>query len=108
MRLVAAAMAALLLPAIGASAADKSEVASPRVKMGSALFQQNCIVCHNKKEGDAAPFGPPNLHGVLRNKVITPAQAENIIQHGKGTMPPFGSRLKPSQIQELIAYLRTQ
>jgi mono/diheme cytochrome c family protein len=101
-------MVALLLPAIGAAAADKNENVSPRVKRGSALFQQNCIVCHNKKPGDTAPFGPPNLHGVLRNKVITPAQAATIIKNGRGTMPPFGSRLSVSQIQELIAYLHTQ
>lgn len=103
-----AAMAALSLPAVSALAGDKSEAMTPRAKRGSALFQQNCIVCHNKKPGDTAPFGPPNLHGVLRNKVITPAQAATIIQHGRGTMPPFGTRLGPVQIEELIAYLRTQ
>jgi mono/diheme cytochrome c family protein len=106
--LAAAVMAALLLPAISALAGDKSENLSPRAKMGSALFQQNCIVCHNKKPGDTAPFGPPNLHGVLRKKVITAAQAATIIKNGRGAMPPFGSRLSVSQIQQLIAYLHTQ
>ncbi len=104
----AVVLAALFVLVLSAPGADKSEGMSPRARRGSALFEQNCIVCHNKKPGDTAPFGPPNLHGVLRNKVITAAQAEAIIQTGRGAMPPFGSRLSRSQIQELIAYLRTQ
>jgi mono/diheme cytochrome c family protein len=107
-QLVLMALAALLLPLCAARAADKPQASSPRAKKGDALFRQNCALCHNKQPGDTTPFGPPNLHGVLRNKTITPAQAVSIIKAGKGQMPPFESRLTESEIQDLLAYLKTQ
>lgn len=76
-------------------------------KNGRALFQQSCAGCHNKQPGDTTPFGPPNLHGIFQKKVLTPTQARKIIRHGKGGMPSFGS-LRDSQIDSLLAYLKTQ
>ncbi|MGA8531887.1 MAG: cytochrome c [Acidobacteriaceae bacterium] len=101
-------MAALLSPVSVVRAADTQPANSLRVKKGAALFQKNCILCHNKQRGDATPFGPPNLHGVLQKKLITSAQARAIIRTGRGQMPPFSSRLTESQIQDLIAFLKTQ
>lgn len=77
------------------------------VRQGKALFQQKCAGCHNKQPGDTNPFGPPNLHGIFQHKVLTPAEAHHIIRHGKGSMPPFES-LSDSQIDHLLAYLKTQ
>lgn len=77
------------------------------VKSGKMLFQRDCAGCHNKQPGDTSPFGPPNLHGVFQHKVLTSAEARNIIRHGKGSMPPFGS-LSDSQLDHLLAYLRAQ
>jgi len=77
------------------------------VQRGKVLFQQHCAGCHNKQPGDTNPFGPPNLHGIFQHRVLTPAQARNIIRHGKGSMPPFRS-LTDRQIDRLIAYLKTQ
>lgn len=77
------------------------------VQRGEALFQHNCAGCHNKQPGDTNPFGPPNLHGIFQRKVLTPAEAHHIIRHGKGSMPPFKS-LTDSQIDRLVAYLKTQ
>ena len=90
--------------------AANTSTSSPQVKEGNALFQKNCIACHNKQEGDNSPFGPPNLHGVLRGSkpVITPQQAVTIIRQGKSPMPSFESTLAPAQINDLIAYLKTQ
>lgn len=77
------------------------------VKRGHELFQEKCVGCHNKQPGDTAPFGPPNLHGIFKQKVITPHGASEIIRHGRGTMPAFGS-LDDKQIQDLLAYLKEQ
>lgn len=93
----------LLLPVHPANAAPDSGA-----KRGDALFHERCVNCHNKQAGDTTPFGPPNLHGILRNKVITPAEAAAIIRQGKGQMPPFGAVLKANEIDDLIAYLKTQ
>jgi mono/diheme cytochrome c family protein len=77
------------------------------VKRGHELFQEKCVGCHNKQPGDTAPFGPPNLHGIFKQKVITPSKASEIIRQGRGTMPAFGS-LDDRQIEDLLAYLKEQ
>jgi mono/diheme cytochrome c family protein len=84
-----------------------------KAKRGAAVFQQNCVSCHNKQPGDTTPFGPPNLHGIFSSKPlvtppITPAQAPDVIKKGKAPMPAFGSILTDAQIGDLIAYLKAQ
>ena len=63
-------------------------VMNAKAKRGAAVFQQNCVSCHNKQPGDTTPFGPPNLHGIFSSKPlvtppVTPAQATDIIKKGK-------------------------
>ena len=80
-----------------------------RARLGQAIFQQRCITCHNKQPGDTSPFGPPNLNGIFRGpSPLTTKQATNIIENGKSTMPAFGSVLTRSDVDNLIAYLRTR
>lgn len=78
---------------------------SNSVKHGQDLFQQKCAGCHHKEVGDTTPFGPPNLHGIFSQKVMTPSEAGEIIRHGRRTMPAFGS-LGDKQIQDLLTYLK--
>ena len=88
-------------------------VMNAKAKRGAAIFQQNCVSCHNKQPDDSTPFGPPNLHGIFSSKPmvtppITPAQATETIKNGKAPMPAFGSVLTEAQISDLIAYLKAQ
>src|ERR1700733_4437165 len=88
-------------------------VLNAKAKRGAAIFQQNCVRCHNKQPDHATPFGPPNLHGIFSSKPlvtppITPAQATETIKNGKAPMPAFGSILTEAQISDLIAYLKAQ
>jgi mono/diheme cytochrome c family protein len=88
-------------------------VMNAKAKRGAAVFQQNCVSCHNKQPGDTTPFGPPNLHGVFSSKPlvtppVTPAQATDIIKKGKAPMPAFAGVLTDAQISDLIAYLKAQ
>jgi mono/diheme cytochrome c family protein len=94
-----------------------AEAAKPamnaKAKRGAAIFQQNCVSCHNKQPDDSTPFGPPNLHGIFSSKPmvtppITPAQATETIKNGKAPMPAFSSILSEAQISDLIAYLKAQ
>ena len=72
------------------------------------MFQQRCISCHNKQPGDTAPFGPPNLYGIFRGpSPLTAKQVEEIVAHGKGTMPAWGAVLTHSDIDALVAYMKT-
>jgi mono/diheme cytochrome c family protein len=89
------------------SAASPSAALSASAKQGQAIFQKNCVTCHNKQPGDTSPFGPPNLHGVFREKLVTPEQAADFITNGHGGMPPFGSVLSKGDISKVIVYLKT-
>ena len=67
-------------------------VLNAKAKRGAAIFQQNCVSCHNKQPDDATPFGPPNLHGIFSSKPlvtppITPAQATETRCEPARTMP---------------------
>jgi mono/diheme cytochrome c family protein len=88
-------------------------VLNAKAKRGAAIFQQNCVSCHNKQPNDTTPFGPPNLHGIFSSKSmvtppVTPAQATETIKNGKAPMPAFGSILSEAQISDLLAYLKAQ
>jgi mono/diheme cytochrome c family protein len=88
-------------------------VMSVRAKRGEAIFQQNCVSCHNKQPDDSTPFGPPNLHGIFGSKpmvhpAMTPAQAVDFIKKGAAPMPAFAGILTDAQINDLIAYLKVQ
>lgn len=90
------------------SAVETHRPLGPEAKRGKAIFQQRCIACHNKLPGQSAPFGPPNLYGIFKGpSAITTKQAEEIITHGKGAMPAWGTVLTHSDIEAVIAYLRT-
>jgi mono/diheme cytochrome c family protein len=98
----------------GVGFADTAKpVLNAKAKRGQAVFQQNCVSCHNKQPDDTTAFGPPNLHGIFSSKPmvnppVTPAQATDVIKNGKAPMPAFGSILSEAQISDLIAYLKAQ
>lgn len=101
---------ALLFPAnMFASSGETEQSSSPQVKAGEAIFKKRCLVCHNKQPGDNAPFGPPNLYGAFKGPTaLSTKAATNIITHGKATMPAWGSILSKSDINNVIAYLRSR
>ena len=110
--ILAAGCAMVVSNVVGFADAAKP-VMNAKAKRGSAIFQQNCVSCHNKQPDDTTPFGPPNLHGIFSSKPkvsppITPAQATETIKKGIAPMPAFGSILTNAQIDDLIAYLKAQ
>jgi mono/diheme cytochrome c family protein len=91
------------------SSAETQGTSGPTAKRGGAIFQQHCVVCHNQKPGESAPFGPPNLSGIFHGpSAITTKQAEVIITRGKGAMPAWGTVLTHSDVEAVIAYLKTR
>jgi mono/diheme cytochrome c family protein len=104
-----------LVPVVRAAqdvtAKPQDDAASRKIKIeeGEKIFHQYCASCHNKAVGDTSPFGPPNLHGILRGKsAITTAEATTVIVKGKNSMPGWGNVLTRSDVSNVIAYLRTQ
>jgi mono/diheme cytochrome c family protein len=79
---------------------------------GKRLFISNCKKCHQADSGLATQG--PNLEGVFDKKFLpsgAPANDErvkNLLQYGRRSMPAFGQVLDDSQMDAIIAYLKTQ
>lgn len=77
---------------------------------GSTLFQSNCLMCHGADGKGDTPTGQAlkvvNLHDPA---VVNMSDADlaDVIGKGKKSMPAFGSRLTPPQIEALVSYIRT-
>ena len=80
---------------------------SPKVRAGQAQFEKTCMQCHATVEGQVS-FGP-NLHGILKgpHPRKTPADVRLQIKNGKGKMPGFGDKLSASDIDDMIASMKT-
>ncbi len=69
---------------------------------GRRTYDRSCAVCHgSERKGDALKVFP-SLIDV--SKKLTREQVEQIVQHGKGVMPSFGS-LSTAERKTLVAFL---
>lgn len=77
---------------------------------GMGLFLQRCSVCHLPKGNSrrsANQFGP-SLYGLFNEaKRNIEVAVREIILKGSPNMPGFQYSLKPVEIDDLIAYLKT-
>lgn len=77
---------------------------------GAGLYKVKCAVCHGADGKGETPMGKANK---LRDLGAADVQKQSdteltvIIENGKGKMPPYGNSLKPDQLKELVAYLRS-
>jgi mono/diheme cytochrome c family protein len=72
-----------------------------RTKEGHKLFERNCAHCHGE---DARGDEGPSLYSLKKSD----ARISKLVKEGiKGEMPAFGTKLKDSDIQALITFLRT-
>ena len=75
--------------------------AGTQAHRGYTLFLVNCAHCHGD---DARGDEGPDLHGVTKSD----ARIASMIKNGvKGEMPKFGSKLTDTDVQALIAFLRS-
>jgi mono/diheme cytochrome c family protein len=82
------------------------------VNRGKSLFQEKCALCHydtsqQKKIG-------PGLKGLskrgtfsVNGNKITDESLKTWIENGDQLMPPFKDVLEPSQIKDVVAYVKT-
>lgn len=108
---------AVALPMATISFAKGKTALSPAAKAGKKIFDDNCTMCHFADQ-TTAKIGP-GLKGLFKNKElpyshrpVTVANVEEQIEKGNPQgkpmpMPPFGSKLSKTQINDLIAYLKT-
>ncbi|MES2221755.1 MAG: cytochrome c [Acidobacteriota bacterium] len=77
---------------------------------GATLFQSNCQMCHGADGKGSTPTGQALKVANLQSPEIvkmSDAELANVISKGKKSMPAFGSRLTPAQIEDLVSYIRT-
>lgn len=67
---------------------------------GAKIFKTRCTMCHAL---DHKKFGP-----AVRDMSTDAALLKTTVTNGRGPMPSFKSKLSPKQIDEVVAYLRSQ
>jgi cytochrome c2 len=81
------------------------------ITRGRAIYKQRCEICHFSSS-EAKKIGP-GLKGIYtRGKFadgrrVDDASMEKWIVEGGKDMPPFKGLLNPSQIRDLLSYLKT-
>ncbi len=100
-----------------AAKSKKAPAAQGPQASGEKVFHSNCAMCHNA-DSTKDKLGP-GLQGLFKNKELPkshkPATEENVraqIENGSPDakpmgMPAFKGKLTPSQIDDLIAFLKT-
>lgn len=91
------------VPIISATcqADEKPKSDSPTMLPGRRLFLKNCAHCH---ADDATGDEGPDLHGLEKSDEWI---AGRIRKGVKGKMTAFGQKFSQTDIDDLIAYLRT-
>ncbi len=104
-----------LLPLLGCHAEPRKSDAelglTPTQAIGRHVFDANCARCHEpySKRG----LHGPSLHNLYKKEYLPsgiPANDDRItetIERGRAKMPAFGNTLSDSQIDALLAYLKT-
>jgi len=78
------------------------------------LFRTNCARCHGADGRADTPLGhtynAPDFTGAewwrKHSDITSPGRLVLIVSHGKGGMPAFGKKLRPSEIKLLVNYVR--
>ena len=94
-------MLAIAIP----SAVTPQGSASQAAAQGKHVFVQYCAACHDTL-GTAAKPGTELKNYYRRQPYPTDTTVRTIIRQGRGKMPAF-STLNKSQVDELVAYLKT-
>ena len=71
-----------------------------QISAGAAIFARNCSPCHGAHMAD--PEGAFDLRTFPHDQH---SRFVNSVTNGKNSMPPWGSLLKPAEIEELWAYV---
>ena len=72
---------------------------------GATLYSQNCAQCHGAN-GRGFMSGTPDFTNP-QFKVKRDGDLRQVIKFGRNTMPAYQSKLKDSEIDDVIAHIRT-
>ena len=105
MRRVGIALCLLTLPqGAFAQPTDPGAALNDTQKMGQRLFYQSCVVCHTKPQITSGQYGP-----VLSKETLGGQEdaLRSFISDGTPRMPGFKFQFEPTQINAIVAYLKT-
>jgi len=71
----------------------------------AATYKAKCAMCHGA-DGKGGKMGTRDFASPEVAKE-TDADLTTIITKGKGKMPPYGEKLKDTEIKDLVAYVRS-
>jgi cytochrome c6 len=77
---------------------------------GASLFKTKCAACHGPDGKGETAMGKANKLRDLGSPEVqkqSDGELAGIIENGKGKMPAYGKSLKPEQVKELVAYIRS-
>lgn len=75
----------------------------------ASTYKTKCAMCHGADGKGETPAGKKmGAHDFASAEVqkMSDAELTQIIEKGKNKMPAYTSKLKPSEIKELVAYVR--
>ena len=73
------------------------------------IYKTNCVLCHSADGSGEGTTGKALHAKDLRSDEVlkeNDATLSEIISKGKGKMPAFGAKIKPDDVEKLVAYLR--
>lgn len=77
---------------------------------GASLYKTKCAACHGADGKGETAMGKANkLRDFASADVQKQSDAEltAIIENGKGKMPAYAKSLKPDQVKDLVAFIRS-
>ena len=85
-----------------------------RLKIGQAIYRENCVVCHAVEAGSSTKLGPSFYHLFQRDKMPqSNAKPQRTLIAGKirvggKLMPSFAKKLTSADIDALLDYLQSK
>jgi mono/diheme cytochrome c family protein len=85
-----------------------------RLKIGQAIYRENCVVCHDVDAEISRKLGPSFYHLFQRDKMPqSNAKPERLLIAGKirvggKLMPPFAKKLSSTDIDAILDYLQSK
>lgn len=100
----------LVIAATGLMALGVVSVPAEAHDGGAALYKTKCAACHGADgKGDTAVGKADKIRDLSSADVQQQSDADltAVITAGKGKMPAYGKSLKPDQVKDLVAYIRS-
>ncbi len=98
------------------AAAAACAVATPavaRAQAGADIFRVRCVMCHGPQGRGNGPMAsamnprPIDLADSSKRLATTDSAVADVIRRGRRGMPAFSSMLSRSQVDSLVAFLKT-